>query len=117
MPRAPEADSLGAPDIHSSVSAMGSPAKPKAELPIQLFEDEQAWEHWLAQHRGTSTGLWLRLAKKNSGLRSLSYAAALDVALCYGWIDSQKKSYDVDSWLQKFTPRGPRSISRRVDHP
>lgn len=94
---------------------MGSPASPKAELPILLFQDEQAWEQWLAQHHGTSPGLWLRLAKKNSGLRSLSYAEALDVALCYGWIDSQKKSYDADCWLQKFTPRGPRSIWSKIN--
>lgn len=94
---------------------MRSTASPKAELPILLFDDEQAWERWLEQHHDTAPGVWLQLAKKDSGLRSVSYAAALDVALCYGWIDGQKRSHDAESWLQKFTPRGPRSIWSKIN--
>ena len=65
---------------------------------------------WLAIHHDTSKGVWLRLFKKQSGITSITYSDALDAALCYGWIDGQKKSYDTESWLQKFTPRRPKSI-------
>lgn len=92
---------------------MKAPAK--AELPIVLFEDEGAWEAWLDAHHAESPGAWLRLAKKNAPIRSVTYAEALDVALCYGWIDGQKKSYDDDSWLQKFTPRGPKSLWSKIN--
>lgn len=87
----------------------------KAELPIVLFEDQQAWAAWLDENQSTSSGLWLRLAKKASGVASVSYQEALDVALCYGWIDGQKNSYDHRSWLQKFTPRGRKSIWSNVN--
>ncbi len=89
--------------------------KPAKELPVLLFADQQAWATWLAENHTTSTGLWLQLAKKASGLTSVSYAEALDVALCYGWIDGQKQSYDEDSWLQKFTPRGTKSIWSKIN--
>ena len=89
--------------------------KPAKEIPVLLFADQQAWAAWLAENHTTSTGLWLQLAKKASGLTSVSYAEALDVALCYGWIDGQKQSYDEDSWLQKFTPRGTKSIWSKIN--
>jgi len=89
--------------------------KPAKELPVLLFAHQQAWATWLAENHATSAGLWLRLAKKASGLTSVSYAEALDVALCYGWIDGQKQSYDEDSWLQKFTPRGTKSIWSKIN--
>jgi len=89
--------------------------KPAKEIPVLLFADQQAWATWLAENHTTSTGLWLQLAKKASGLTSVSYAEALDVALCYGWIDGQKQSYDEDSWLQKFTPRGTKSIWSKIN--
>ena len=85
------------------------------ELPIMLFEDQAAWAAWLEQNHADAPGLWLRHAKKASGLASVSYAEALDVALCYGWIDGQKKSYDDASWLQKWTPRGARSIWSKIN--
>lgn len=87
----------------------------KAELPIELFQDQKHWATWLDQHHADSPGVWLRLAKKGSGIRSLSYFEALEEALCYGWIDGQKKSYDESSWLQKFTPRGDRSLWSKVN--
>jgi uncharacterized protein YdeI (YjbR/CyaY-like superfamily) len=84
-------------------------------VPIVLFAFPDEWEAWLEEQHAASAGLWLRLAKKDSGLQSLSYQEALDVALCYGWIDSQKKSYDEQSWLQKFSPRRARSIWSKVN--
>jgi len=93
-----------------------SPSDPaRTELPVILFEHAQAWTEWLEENHPDAPGVWLRIAKKAAGMRSVTYAEALDVALCYGWIDSQKKSYDEASFLQKFTPRGPRSIWSRVN--
>ena len=84
------------------------------EMPTRLFETVREWERWLGRH-GESAGVWMRIAKKASALRSITYAEALDVALCHGWIDSQKKRGDDASFLQKFTPRGPRSIWSKVN--
>lgn len=86
-----------------------------AELPTILFADQQAWTEWLDANHPNSPGLWLRLAKKDSGLSSVSYAEALDVALCYGWIDGQKRSADEQTWLQKFTPRGKKSVWSKIN--
>ena len=85
------------------------------EYPIALFADASAWADWLDQHHASSPGVWLQLAKKGGAVVSLSYAEALDAALCYGWIDGQKRSHDADSWLQKFTPRGAKSVWSRVN--
>lgn len=78
-------------------------------LPILYFESQAAWETWLEEHQADSQGLWLKISKKGSNFASVSYAQALEVAICYGWIDSQKGAMDDDFWLQRFTPRGPRS--------
>ena len=80
-----------------------------------LFETPADWAKWLEQHHAASPGLWVRLAKKDSGVQSTTYAETLDVALCFGWIDSHKKAYDETLWLQKFTPRGPKSIWSKVN--
>src|SRR5688572_26362750 len=80
------------------------------EYPILLFSDQAAWREWLDHHHESERGVWLRLAKAASALQSVSRDEALDVALCYGWIDGQAKKYDEDSWLQKFTPRGKKSV-------
>jgi uncharacterized protein YdeI (YjbR/CyaY-like superfamily) len=87
----------------------------QADLPIKLFRTAAEWEAWLARHHAAAPGLWLRLAKAGQGLRSVTYAEALEAALCYGWIDGQKKRYDAQSWLQKFTPRGPRSLWSQIN--
>lgn len=87
----------------------------RAELPIQLFEHQDAWAAWLEQNHAEAPGIWLRHAKKASGLTSVSYDQALEVALCYGWIDGQKKSYDESSWIQKWTPRGAKSIWSKIN--
>lgn len=86
-----------------------------AELPILAFESATAFERWLAEQIGLSNGLWLRIAKKGSGVASVNYDEALEVALCYGWIDGQKKSFDEQHWLQKFTPRRARSVWSQVN--
>jgi uncharacterized protein YdeI (YjbR/CyaY-like superfamily) len=88
--------------------------KPK-ELPVISFESKKKWAEWLAKQHDKSTGLWLKLAKKESEVSSVTYDEALDVALCYGWIDGQKKGFDDQYWLQKFTPRGAKSIWSKIN--
>ena len=82
---------------------------PASDYPIVLFADRTAFRKWLSAHHASRPGLWLRIAKTGSPLRSVTYTEALDLALCFGWIDGQKRSYDTDSFLQKFTPRQKRS--------
>ena len=87
----------------------------KPDLPIIPFASRDAWGSWLAKHHADSSGLWLKIAKKGSEIDTVSYAQALDVALCYGWIDGQKASFDENYWLQRFTPRRPRSKWSKVN--
>ena len=87
----------------------------KPELPILPFVSRDAWAAWLDEHHATSGGLWLKIAKRDSGIESVSYPEALDVALCYGWIDGQKGKFDDDHWLQRFTPRRPKSKWSKVN--
>ena len=82
---------------------------------IRHFRDAGAFEAWLAKHHDRETELWLKIHKKDSGLASVNYAQALDVALCWGWIDGLKKSFDDKSFLQRFTPRRPKSIWSQVN--
>ena len=82
---------------------------PSDDLPILEFADGTAWHGWLDEQHGSSPGAWLKIAKKGSGQATLTYAEALEEALCYGWIDGQKAPHDDRYWLQRFTPRGPRS--------
>jgi uncharacterized protein YdeI (YjbR/CyaY-like superfamily) len=84
-------------------------------VPVVRFKAQKDWAVWLDKNHAASTGVWLRLAKKASGKKSVTYAEALEVALCYGWIDGQKKTYDETWWLQKFTPRGARSIWSKIN--
>ncbi len=79
------------------------------------FTSAQSWETWLAQQAAGAAGVWLKIAKKASGIESVTYAEALDVALCYGWIDGQKGSFDESFFLQKFTPRRPRSRWSKIN--
>jgi len=85
------------------------------DLPIRLFKTPAAWEKWLEANHAKSAGVWMQIAKKASGLSSATYQEALDVALCYGWIDGQKRPFDERTWLQRFTPRGPRSIWSKIN--
>ena len=84
------------------------------DLPVQHFQDQAAWEQWLSANAG-GKGLWLKIAKKDSGIVSVNYAQALDVALCHGWIDGQKKGLDAQFFLQRFTPRRPRSLWSKIN--
>ena len=88
---------------------------PPTDLPTKPFSGKEKWSDWLARQHDKSTGIWLKLAKKDSGIKSITYEEALDVALCYGWIDGQKKGFDDKYWLQKFTPRGAKSIWSRIN--
>ena len=85
------------------------------DLPVLPFKDKKAWSAWLAKNHAKSLGVWLKLAKKDSDVQSVTYPEALEEALCYGWIDGQKKGYDESFWLQKFTPRGSRSIWSKIN--
>ena len=84
------------------------------DLPIRLFEDAAAWEKWLAAHHD-APGLWLKIAKKDQGITSVNYSDALDVALCHGWIDGLKRACDEQYFLQRFTPRKPRSLWSKLN--
>jgi uncharacterized protein YdeI (YjbR/CyaY-like superfamily) len=85
------------------------------DLPILPFESQAQWTDWLAQHHDQSAGVWLKLAKKGTGIPSVKYDEALEGALCYGWIDGQKQGFDDSFWLQKFTPRGAKSIWSKIN--
>lgn len=85
------------------------------ELPTLPFESKKKFADWLAKQHDKSAGVWLKLAKKATGIPSVTYAEALDVALCYGWIDGQKGSFDDKYFLQKFTPRRPKSIWSKIN--
>ncbi len=80
-------------------------AKAKRDLPVVAFKSQQAWDAWLTSQSAQSKGLWLKLAKKASGITSVSKAEAIDTALCHGWIDGQLDSFDGNYWLIRFTPR------------
>ena len=82
---------------------------PKAEQPVVFFAAPDAMDEWLAENHASSDGVWLKFAKRASGIESVAYAEALDVALSYGWIDGQVKKLDDDHYLQRFTPRRRRS--------
>ena len=82
---------------------------PKRDLPVKRFRSREAWQQWLKTHHERSQGLWIEFAKKASGRVSVNYKEALEVALCYGWIDGQTASVDETWYRQRFTPRRPRS--------
>lgn len=85
------------------------------ELPVIPFETEADWENWLEAQHTTSSGIWMKIARKDSGHTSISYQQALTIALCFGWIDGQKGKFDEQFWLQKFTPRRPKSGWSRIN--
>ena len=95
-------------------------SKPKeaprgSELPVLAFASPRAFSDWLAEHHASSRGVWLKLARKASGVASVTYAEAVEVALAWGWIDGQKKAGDATAWLQKFTPRAAKSVWSKVN--
>jgi uncharacterized protein YdeI (YjbR/CyaY-like superfamily) len=80
------------------------------EIPILLVTSVSVWEEWLCEHHAKLDGVWLKIAKKVSGIPSVTHDEVLDVALCYGWIDGQRKGYDDKYFLQKFSPRRRKSL-------
>lgn len=86
----------------------------KDGLPVLSFESTEAFEKWIGAHIADA-GLWLKIAKKGSGIVTISYAQGLDVALCYGWIDGQKQTYDSQYFLQRFTPRRAKSVWSKIN--
>jgi uncharacterized protein YdeI (YjbR/CyaY-like superfamily) len=85
------------------------------DLPTLTFASQADWETWLAAQHAVARGVWIKLAKKATGIPSITHAEALECALCYGWIDGQRASFDDAYFLQKFTPRRPRSGWSRVN--
>ncbi len=83
-------------------------------FPIMPFADGDAWQAWLVAN-AASKGLWLKIAKKDSGIATVTYAQALDVALCHGWIDGQKRGFDGEYFLQRFTPRRPKGLWSKIN--
>jgi len=98
---------------------MTTPVESKAdhnsEVQARLFKTAKAWETWLAKNGAKSHGVWLQIAKKGSSLKSVTIAEALDAALCYGWIDGQRKVNDADTYLQRYTPRTSRSTWSQIN--
>ena len=82
---------------------------------IKSFRTEAAFERWLEANHAHKTELWLKIHKKDSGLPTVTYAQALDVALCWGWIDGTRKAFDEHSFLQRFTPRKAKSIWSQIN--
>jgi uncharacterized protein YdeI (YjbR/CyaY-like superfamily) len=94
---------------------MPTAKKSSADLPIVSFERVKEWEAWLAKQHRTSRGVWIRMAKKATGVPSITHPEALDVALCYGWIDGTRKGESATTFLQKFGPRAKRSTWSKIN--
>jgi len=91
----------------------GSGADP--DVPIRAFKDAAAWDAWLAKNQNTADGVWMRIAKKASGTKSITYPEAVGIALCHGWIDGLKRPESDTAWLQRFTPRRQRSFWSQIN--
>ena len=86
-----------------------------ADPPAKSFRTKAAWAKWLDSHHGDDGGVWMKFAKKGTGATTVTYAEALEVALCYGWIDAQVKRFDETYYLQRFTPRRARSKWSKIN--
>ncbi len=114
--RKPQGESFPRPRDRGYWVPMKKVLKPKeAETPVVAFTDAAGWSAWLVSHHGSSRGVWLKIAKKASATASVTYAGAVEVALAWGWIDGQKGKLDDEWWLQKFTPRRPKSTWSRIN--
>lgn len=89
--------------------------KKKTQDAIRLFATQADWAAWLDENHRNQDGLWLRIAKKDSGLKSVTYLEAIETALCYGWIDGLKRPESEKAWLQRFVPRRPKSLWSRIN--
>ncbi len=88
---------------------------PRDALPVIPFASRDAWDAWLAEHHEDADGVWIKIAKKGSGIESVTHPEALEVALCYGWIDGLRDRLDDEYFLQRFTPRRPRSKWSKIN--
>jgi uncharacterized protein YdeI (YjbR/CyaY-like superfamily) len=94
---------------------MKGPSGSSAEQPVRHFERQRDWEAWLSENHDSSPGVWLQLAKKGANATSVSYEEAVEIALCFGWIDGQKQSHSDQFWLQKFTRRSKKSVWSKIN--
>jgi uncharacterized protein YdeI (YjbR/CyaY-like superfamily) len=85
------------------------------DLPVISFESGEALAAWLDAEHEKSPGLWLKIAKRGAGVPTVSYDEAVDLALCFGWIDGQRRSLDDQYYLQRLTPRTPRSKWSKIN--
>ncbi len=86
-----------------------------AGIPVLTFDSAEKWNSWLAVNHGDQLGVWIKIAKKHSGIQSITHLEALDEALCYGWIDGMRRGHDDTAFLQKFTPRRAKSSWSKVN--
>jgi len=96
-------------------SSKGDAITTKPDLPMVPFASRDAWEAWLEGQHATSEGLWLKFAKKSSGIETVTYDQAVEIALCYGWIDGQARRFDEEYYLQRFTPRRTKSKWSKIN--
>jgi uncharacterized protein YdeI (YjbR/CyaY-like superfamily) len=94
-------------------SAKRKPTTP--ELPVEAFASSARWSAWLKKNHATSKGLWIKIFKKGSGVPTVTYPEAVEVALCWGWIDGLRRAHDDAAFLQRFTPRGPKSLWSQIN--
>src|SRR5215218_460122 len=87
----------------------------KQDQPIIHFASQGDWEAWLDENHATARGIWIKIARKDSGIASVTHAEALDVAICHGWIDAQRTTCDGGFFLQRFTRRNPRSKWSKIN--
>jgi uncharacterized protein YdeI (YjbR/CyaY-like superfamily) len=104
-----------APTPAAGKPAARKPSASAAELPIVRCATGAEWERWLVAQPADSPGVWLEIAKKGCEPGTVTYDHALDIAICFGWIDGQKRAHDDSAWLQRFTPRGRRSKWSQVN--
>ena len=101
-------------EVFSVSGANDASDKPMAD-PTLSFINQEAWEAWLETHAEGAAGVWLRIAKRSAEQATVSYAEAVESALCYGWIDGQKQAENEHYWLQRFTPRTAKSIWSKIN--
>lgn len=82
---------------------------------VRAFEDAEAFHRWLAENHDRAPEIWIRIHKKGSGLKSINHIEAIDAVLCWGWIDGIKKGFDEQSFLQRYTPRGKKSVWSQIN--
>src|SRR6266850_5009397 len=97
------------------VSRSGRDAEVLDDLPVISFASLKEWESWLENNHTSSSAIWLRIYKKDADIQTIFYPEALDGALCYGWIDGLKRPFDEMSWLQRFSPRRPKSLWSKIN--